>query len=78
MKNNRKLHSIVAALSLVAVFAPDLSHFASFLGTFSGGWAKYAVKAVGWFGAFLSAWPVIRGKVTPIVDAVEADTTANK
>jgi len=78
MKNNRKLHTFVAMLSLVAVFSPDLSTFAGWLGTFEGGWVKYAVKGIGWLGAFLSAWPVIRGKVTPIVEAVETDTTTPK
>ena len=82
MKNNRKLHTFIALTSLVAVFAPDLAHFAAFLGTLGGGWAKYAVKGVGWLGAFLSAWPVISGKIRPIVDVVEAgatpDTTTNK
>jgi hypothetical protein len=78
MKNSRKLHTLIAALSLVAVFSPDVSTFASWLGTFEGGWVKYAVKGVGWLGAFLSAWPVIRGKVTPIVEAVETDPTTPK
>lgn len=67
----RRLHTALAIISSLAVFAPDLANLAGILAGFDRPWLAVPVRVLGAIGLLLSNWQRIRGKLQPLLDAID-------